>query len=142
MIHPGGARGAVLDASALLAYLGDEPGADVVADAVAGGAAMGTANVAEALSVLAGRGQEPAQVMAQLSQQGLLGGAVSLEPLSSEDAVEVARLRPATKAAGLSLADRACLALAARLGAPALTADRAWAQLELEVQVLVIRDRG
>lgn len=55
------------------------------------------------------------------------------------DAAEIARLRPLTKAAGLSLGDRACVALALRLRQPALTADRAWDGLALGVELRQIR---
>ena len=130
----------VLDASALLAYLGDEPGADAVADTIAGGACVSTVNLAEALSTLARRGADPAEVASDLADRGLLGGAITVEPFTTADAIEAARLRPITLAAGLSLADRACLALAQRLAAPALTADWAWADLELAIDVRFIRD--
>jgi PIN domain nuclease of toxin-antitoxin system len=131
----------VLDASALLAYLGDEPGADTVADTVAGGANISTVNLAEVLSTLARRGADPVRVASELADRGLLGGAITVESFTSEDAVETARLRPLTHAAGLSLADRACLALAHRLAVPAVSADQAWAGLELAVEVRLIREQ-
>ena len=53
--------------------------------------------------------------------------------------MEIAKLRPITKAQGLSLADRACLVLAARLGVPALTTDRTWADTEVDAEVKLIR---
>jgi len=96
----------VLDASALLAYLGDELGADVVADAIAEGATISAVNLAEALSTLASRGADPAAVVTQLTERGLLDGAITVEPFTAEDATEAARLRPLTRSAGLSLADR------------------------------------
>jgi ribonuclease VapC len=130
---------AVLDASALLAYLADEPGADAVADAIAGGVAMSTVNIAETLSTLAGRGNDPAQVATDLTGRGLLDGAISIEPLTLADAIEIARLRPLTRDAGLSLADRACLALAGRLSARALTADQAWVGADHGVDVRLVR---
>lgn len=120
--------GAVLDASALLAYLRDEPGAEVVSEAIAGGAAISTVNLAEVLSHAAGRGSDPAALVERMTERGLLGGAIAVEPFTTADAVETARLRPLTRDTGLSLGDRACLALARRLEAPALTADLAWAQ--------------
>lgn len=131
----------VLDASALLAYLGNEPGADVVADAIAGGVTISTVNLGEALSTLVARGKDPADVASDLTDRGLLDGAIAVEPFTAADAIEAARLRPLTRSAGLSLADRACLALAHRLSAPVLTADHAWTGLELDVDVRPIRDR-
>ncbi len=129
----------VLDASALLAYLGDETGAEVVADAIAGGATISTVNLAEALSTLASRGVSPEKVSVDLVDSGLLGGAITVEPFTAADAVETARLRPLTRSAGLSLGDRGCLALAHRLSAPVLTADEAWSGLELDTDVRSIR---
>lgn len=129
----------VLDASALLAYLRDEPGADVVAEAIAGGAVMSTANLAEVLSRVAARGGDSVHLLAQMREQRLVDGAIDVEPLTSEDAAEIGRLRPLTKAAGLSLGDRACLALAARLGAPAFTADSDWESVDVGVEIRQIR---
>lgn len=137
---PGSSSAAVLDASALLAYLAHEPGADLVADAIAAGASISTINLAEALSIVATRGKDPAGVAADLVEQGLLNGAIAVEPFTAADSIEVGRLRPLTRAAGLSLADRACLALARRLAAPALTADRAWLGLDIDIDVRPIRD--
>jgi len=130
---------AILDASAMLAYLRDEPGADVVADAVATGAAMSTVNLGEVLSRVADRGADPAQVARKMTDRGLLDGAIAVEPFTSADAIEVARLRPLTRDLGLSPGDRACLALARRLGAPALTADSAWSKLDLRLELRQIR---
>jgi ribonuclease VapC len=130
---------AVLDASALLAYLRDEQGADIVADAIAGGASICTVNLAEVLSRAADRGADPAKLARQMTERGLLDGAISVEPLTTADAIEIARLRPPTRDRGLSLGDRACLALARRMEAPALTADTAWSKLDLEVQLRQIR---
>lgn len=129
----------VLDASALLAYLGDEPGADVVADAIAGGVAMSVVNLAETLSTLTARGLDPATVAADLTTRGLVDGAIMIEPVTTTDTVEIARLRPLTRDAGLSLGDRACLALARRLSLPALTADQAWTEVALDAEVRLIR---
>lgn len=60
-------------------------------------------------------------------------------PFTEEDALGVARLRPLTRSLGLSLGDRACLALAQRLSLPALTADASWGALSLGVAVEVVR---
>jgi ribonuclease VapC len=129
----------VLDASALLAYLGNETGADLVADAIARGASISTVNLAETLSTLATRGKDPDDVVSDLSARGLLGGAITVEPFTTADATEAARLRPLTRSAGRSLADRACLALARRLATAVMTADHAWAGLGLDIDVRGIR---
>jgi ribonuclease VapC len=130
---------AILDASALLAYLRDEPGADVVADAVATGAVIPTVNLGEVLSRVADRDTDPARVARQMTDRGLLDGAIAVEPFTTADAIEVARLRPLTRDLGLSLGDRACLALARRLDVPVLTADSAWSKLDLRLELRQIR---
>jgi ribonuclease VapC len=132
----------VLDASALLAYLGNETGADIVADAISGGVAISTVNLGEALSTLATRGNDPGAVASELTSRGLLDGAITVETFTAADAVETGRLRPLTRGAGLSLADRACLALARRLTTSVLTADRAWTSLTLDVDVRAIRSNA
>lgn len=129
----------VLDASALLAYLRDEPGADVVAEAIASGAVISAVNLAEVFSRVADRGGDPAKLAAELTQSGLLDGAITIEPFTVADAIDAARLRPLTRDAGLSLGDRACLALARRLDAPALTADSEWQGAAHGVEVQPIR---
>jgi PIN domain nuclease of toxin-antitoxin system len=129
----------VLDASALLAHLREEPGADVVAEAIAGGAVISTVNLAEIFSRSADRGADPATLAFKLTQSGLLDGAITVEPFTAADAIEVARLRPLTRDAGLSLGGRACLALARRLGAPVLTADTAWQGVAHGVELHPIR---
>jgi PIN domain nuclease of toxin-antitoxin system len=130
---------AVLDASALLALLKGEPGAERVAEALERGAYLSAVNLAEVLSKLADWGEDPAEAQARMAQVGLLGAAVEVFPFTGEDALEVARLRALTRAYGLSFGDRACLALARRLGLPALTAERAWAELDLGIPVEVLR---
>lgn len=129
----------MLDASALLAYLGNETGADLVADAIADGTRISAVNLAEALSTLATGGRDPADVVSELTERGLLDGAITVEPFTMADATEAARLRPLTRSAGLSLADRACLAVARRLAPAVLTADQTWGSLRLDVDVHVIR---
>lgn len=100
---------------------------------------MSSVNVAEVLSRAADRGADPERLAGELTEAGLLHGAVVVEPFTAEDAAVVARLRSATRGAGLSLGDRACLALAQRLTAQALTADRAWSELDVGVDVVVFR---
>jgi PIN domain nuclease of toxin-antitoxin system len=132
-------RQPALDASALLAYLGNETGADIVVEAISGGVSISSVNLAETLSTLATRGRDPGDVVSDLSARGLLGGAITVEHFTATDAIEAARLRPLTRAAGLSLADRACLATARRLATLVLTADQAWADLGLDIEVRAIR---
>lgn len=62
-----------------------------------------------------------------------------MEPLQLDDARMIARLWPRTRSVGLSLGDRACLATAHRLGLPTLTADTAWSELELDLEIQLIR---
>lgn len=133
------AAASVLDASALLALVHDEPGAEPVAEAIAARAAIGIVNLAEVLSKLADAGKDPDEARRELLNAADDQQALVVEPLTEADCVEVARLRPMTRALGLSLADRACLALAKRLAVPVLTADRTWTQADLEVAVRLIR---
>ncbi len=133
--------GAVLDASALLAYLQGERGADRVAEALSapGGAAISAINWAEVLSKLADHGEAPESVTRMLREAGLLGTALRIEPAGEDLAVEIARLRQATRRVGLSLGDRACLALGRLTARPVLTADRSWAALSLGVKLNLVR---
>lgn len=128
----------VLDASALLAYLRDEPGAGEVSVALSHTAVIGAANFAETLSKLADAGNAPQGVATQLRSRGVLDALLTVEPVTANDAVGIAELRHDGHRA-LSLGDRACLALASRLGLPVLTADRAWAELGLPVAITLIR---
>jgi ribonuclease VapC len=129
----------VLDASALLAYLRDEPGGRRVEEALLGGAALSAVNLAEVLGKLADAGEDPAAALRRLEEGGLVPGAVEVVPFDAVDALETAALRLPTRGAGLSLGDRACLALARRLGLPALTTDGAWRTLRAGVRVEVVR---
>lgn len=129
----------VLDASALLVYLQDEPGADRATAALERGCAISAANWAEVLSKLADAGKDPDEVTATLTKQGLLDAAIHVVAMDEKAACVSARLRPLTRKAGLSLGDRACLALGQLLDLPVLTTDRAWRQLALGIQVVVIR---
>ena len=129
----------VLDASALLAYLQDEPGAFLVAEALVQGAVMSAVNWAEVLSKLAERGQDPDAVATHLVEQGLLNKAILVYSLDEVLARGTAKLYTRTRSVGLSLGDRSCLALALSLGLPALTTDRVWKSLDLGIVVHCIR---
>jgi PIN domain nuclease of toxin-antitoxin system len=128
----------VLDASAFLALLRGEPGAERVVEALEKGACLSTVNLAEVLSKLADWGEDPAEAQDRMEREGLLG-TTEVFAFTGEDALEAAKLRALTRVQGLSFGDRACLALARRLGLPALTAERAWAELGLGIPVKIIR---
>jgi len=134
-----GAPAAVLDASALLAHLNDEDGAAAVRKVLKDGAAISVANWVEVLSKLAERGEDPGVAAAEMRGAELVGPVIAIEPITEDDSVAIARLRPKTKAQGLSLADRACLVLAERLGVPALTTDGAWTEAKVNAEVQKIR---
>lgn len=129
----------VLDASALLAYLADEPGADHVQAALGHGCTIHHVNWADVLSKRAERGDEPRQLQERLTSRGLIGQLLQIDAGQPDDAVQVAELHVNTRHAGLSLGDRYCLALGRRLSAPVLTTDRAWSDLDVGVQVRLIR---
>ncbi len=128
----------MLDASALMALLHDEEGSSTVVDAIADGATISVVNWAEVLSNVAVDGDDPREVASRLSVTGE-GVVIWIEALTAADCIEVARLRPITKPQGLSLADRACLVLAERLGVPAVTTDREWAKADVGAEVRLIR---
>ena len=121
----------VLDASAVLALLLGEPGAETVADAIADGAAMSSVTHAEVGTVLLRNGRD-VNVLARVAEQ------VLVEPFSVADAHAAATLVEAARF-GLSLGDRACLALAMRFHATALTADSTWVQLDVGITITLIR---
>jgi len=123
---------AVLDASALLAWLREEPGADGV-DAALDGAAMSAVNWSETWQKLEQNGIDAARALRQVRALGVV-----VESFSAEDAATAAGLWPAGRAAGLSLGDRACLALAIRLGVPAITADAAWSRVQADLHPTVV----
>lgn len=125
----------VLDASALLAALLSEKGADEV-DAQIDGAQMTTVNLAEVVGYFARAGADRDRVGALLT-----GLPLTFVPPDEELAVDVGLMRPAGEPFGLSLGDRFCLAHAKRLGATALTADRAWVRASeaLGIKIALIR---
>ena len=125
----------MLDASAVLALLFEEPGAETARTHLRSGV-IGAANLAEVLAKLSDHGLPAPEAARAVAILGL-----EVAPMTEAQAQRSAGMRAATRAAGLSLGDRACLALAAELGAPALTADRGWAGVAeaAGVNVQVIR---
>lgn len=124
---------AVLDASAALAWLRHEPGADQV-DAALNGGVISTVNASETAQKLIQHGADGSRAVTQL-----LGLGLTLTPFTGDDALAAADLWTHTRTHGLSLADRACLALAQRLQRPVLTSDQAWQQLDLDIELQMIR---
>lgn len=127
----------VLDASALLAYLNDEPGAPLVKAAIAETAFISAVNWAEVLSKIVDIGKDLDKFSSEC--RTLVGSGIEVVSFADYDAMLAARLRSATKGLGLSLGDRACLALAKKLHLPVLTADRSWKKLKIAVEIEAIR---
>jgi PIN domain nuclease of toxin-antitoxin system len=124
---------AVLDASAVLAFLNGEPGGDVAARHL-GDARISAVNAIEVGTKLMDGGMTFAAAWEAIDLLDM-----ELVGLDAAMAAVATQLREPTKAGGLSLADRACLALAIRYGTVAITADRAWATLDLPCPVELIR---
>lgn len=123
----------VLDASALLALLRREPGESVVRSALPH-AAIGAVNLHEVAAKLIQHGLDPAE-----TRQLLYNLRLAVVPFDESLALEASDLVAISRSSGLSLGDRACLALARRLGVPAVTADRAWKMLRVGIPVTLIR---
>lgn len=123
-----------LDASALLAMLQGEPGGEMV-ELVLEHSVMSTVNWSEVVQKSLARGVPVEGMRQEVEALGL-----RFEPFTTEDGEQAAAFREPTRKLGLSLGDRACLALGYRLGLPVLTADRLWAQTDLAwVQVELLR---
>ena len=119
----------VVDSSVVLAVLRNEAGAEAVA-----GGSLSSVNAVEVLTRLIDLGYAPDRAVSALARFRL-----AVVSFDEELAVLAGRLRAATRHRGLSLGDRACLALAIREKVTALTADRTWADLDLPCKVELIR---
>ncbi len=125
----------VMDASALLAFIYDEPGAQVVADHLDAEAMISAVSRSEVAQKLGAKGGDPEQLGEWVLALGL-----RVEPFERIGAYAAAALYAATVRSGLSLGDRACLTLAMLRGVPVLTADRAWSEIpDLGIAVTLIR---
>ncbi len=124
---------AVLDASALLAFLNGEVGANEVLRAL-NGAMMSSVNHSEVVAKLPDAGMPAATIRESIDSLR-----IEIVSFDAEQSYAAGMLRETTRAAGLSLGDRACLTLGNQLGLPVLTADRVWADLALGVQVQLVR---
>lgn len=123
----------VLDTSALLALIRHEPGASRVAEVI-NSSIVSTVNLSEFTSKLVDRGFTDEQARSFADSLP-----VRKVPFDAAQAIIAGLLRRTTRGAGLSLGDRACLALAQVQGFPTITSDRAWAALDLGIQIEVIR---
>lgn len=126
-------KNVVLDTSALLAFLHREAGGESIAPLLAN-AVLSAVNWSESRQKLARVDADVDGIQCTLEQTG-----TSILPFTKDDANLAADLRGVGKQVGLSFADRACIALAQRLECPVVTADRAWAEIALSVEVCLIR---
>lgn len=125
---------AVLDASAILALLLEEPGANNLPDDVMIRSAISTVNLAEVQSRLITRGYDP-----DAAWEDTLSLVMNVVPFSEEAARIAGDLITKTKPYDLSLGDRSCLALAIALKGEVDTTDRSWKKLKLGIPINVIR---
>ncbi|WP_019998551.1 type II toxin-antitoxin system VapC family toxin [Aureimonas ureilytica] len=123
----------VLDASALLCLLNEEDGAERV-EASLDGSVISAVNYSEVVAKIVERGGTRELAAAMLDPLH-----IQIVDFDRSQAVRAGELRQVTRTSGLSFGDRACLALAAARDLPALTTDRAWAALELDLQVELLR---
>ena len=124
---------AVFDASAVLVLLNSEPGAEVLIEALPG-AVISAVNVSEVVAKLAEQEMPEAAISEALEELGL-----EVISFDADQALAAGLLSSTTRGRGLSLGDRACLALGMRLRLPVLTADRIWSDLDLDAEVQLVR---
>jgi PIN domain nuclease of toxin-antitoxin system len=124
----------ILDASALLALIKNEPGADKV-EPLLGLIVMSSVNVSETAAILL-----ESEMSLKEAQECLLPFISMIVPFDEEQAFQAAELKKQTKRQGLSLGDRACIALGIKMQLPVYTADRIWQDLQLDVlEIKLIR---
>lgn len=123
----------VLDASAVLALLQGEPGSDAIA-ARLDGAAISAVNLSEVVAKLADAGMPAPEIRRALDPMGL-----DVRPFDAAAAYASGTLRPGTRSLGLSLGDRACLALGIAMKRPVVTTERGWKHLKIDVEVVLAR---
>jgi ribonuclease VapC len=124
----------VLDASAMLAVLRGEPGSDKLTMEMLDSAVGSSVNVAEVHTKLVSRGENPDQAW-----EDALSAIDEVAPFTAEQARIAGSLVTQTRSLGLSLGDRACLALGVVLKAPIYTTDKSWKGLNLGVRIHVMR---
>lgn len=131
VVGAGGQGAYVLDASALLCLINGEPGAERV-ESVLSSSVISTVNLAEVASKLNEIGADADSTRVLLAPLHL-----AIVPFDDNAAYAAGALRTPTRGQGLSLGDRACLALAASRGAVALTTDKAWPAVGERLGVIV-----
>jgi PIN domain nuclease of toxin-antitoxin system len=124
----------VLDASVLMALLYGETGSEAITRFFLSDAVVSTVNLAEVQGSMVTRGVGPDEAWQQSGSY-----IQSIEPFTPAQAKLAGSLIVQTRSRGLSLGDRACLALAITLNAPVYTADQAWRDLDIGCQIHVIR---
>jgi PIN domain nuclease of toxin-antitoxin system len=124
----------VLDASAILAYLQEEHGAENLTKEILDHAVVSTVNLAEVQSKLVKKGHDPEEAWEEI-----LSLVNAEEPFTSDHAKVAGDLIAITEKLGLSLGDRSCLALAIALKAPVYTTEQAWRNLKVGIPIHVIR---
>lgn len=122
-----------LDTSALLAIFFREPGGERVS-ALLPYSVISSVNISETVAKLQERGTPEKEIVEAIADLRF-----KIMDFDAIQAIRAGRLRTATRERGLSLGDRACLALAIGEGAIAVTTDRSWAGLILPVEVLLVR---
>ncbi len=124
----------ILDSSAVLARLFDETGANIFTDAFLARSVISCVNLSEVQAVLVRRGWRPEEAW-----EDATGSVHSVEPFTVMQAKLAGSLITHTRSLGLSLGDRACLALGIILKAPVYTADQAWKDLQVGCEIHLIR---
>jgi ribonuclease VapC len=124
----------VLDASAILALLNDEPGSGKLTPELLSRATTSAVNLAEVQTILVREGGDPDECWALA-----VDPIPEVEPFTAEHARIAGTLIQETSSLGLSLGDRACLALAIALDAPVYTTDRLWKKLKLSIPIHLLR---
>jgi ribonuclease VapC len=123
----------VVDASALLALIKNESGAQVV-EGLLGNVIMSSVNISEVASILL-----DSEMSIEEANEVIEPFVSSIIPFDFKQSIECAALKKITKHLGLSLGDRACINLGIQLGLPVYTADKIWAELKLDCKIILIR---
>jgi len=123
----------VLDASAVLTYLHQEPGWETVRSVI-GESSISAVNWSEVAQKIKQKGMDIVTVRSLLEELGLI-----IAPFSVEQAELAAHLWDQGKEFGLSMADRVCLAFAMQQQTPVFAADREWVKLQLNIDIRLLR---